>query len=203
MTLTLLNQPPEDPEPADGTLLAPPVGWPAPPDPAVYHELLGEIVNQIAPHTEADPVAILTQLLVSFGAAVGRGAFFQIEATRHHGNEYMCLVGDSARGRKGSSWDHVRRLILAADPSLEPRILTGLSSGEGLIWAVRDPTAQDPGIPDQRDRPRSPARGRATTGTHNRTDPPRRSRPRAVASRLPQARHLTAGRDHRPDHRPR
>jgi Protein of unknown function (DUF3987) len=61
-----------------------------------------------------------------------------------------CLVGDSSRSRKGSSWDHVRRLIIGADPSLEPRVLTGLSSGEGVIWAVRDPTAQDPGIPDQR-----------------------------------------------------
>jgi hypothetical protein len=150
MTLSLLDQPPEEPTHADDTLLAAPAGWPAPPDRAVYHELLGEIVGTIAPHTEADPVAILTQLLVSFGAAVGRGTYFQVEATRHHGNEYMCLVGDSARARKGSSWDHVRRLILDADPSLEPRILTGLSSGEGLIWAVRDPTAQDPGIPDQR-----------------------------------------------------
>jgi hypothetical protein len=150
MTLSLLNPLPEDPQPADSTLLTPPAGWPAPPDRAVYHELLGEIVGRIAPHTEADPIAILTQLLVSFGAAVGRGAWFQVEATRHHPNEYMCLVGDSARARKGSSWDHVRRLIIDADPSLEPRVLTGLSSGEGLIWAVRDPTAQDPGISDQR-----------------------------------------------------
>ena len=148
-TLSLLDQP-EDPQPADPGTLPPPAGWPAPPDQAVYHELLGEIVNRIAPHTEADPVAILTQLLVAFGAAVGRGAWFQVEATRHHPNEYMCLVGDSARSRKGSSWDHVRRLIIDADPSLEPRVLTGLSSGEGVIWAVRDPTAQDPGIPDQR-----------------------------------------------------
>jgi hypothetical protein len=62
----------------------------------------------------------------------------------------MCLVGDSSRARKGSSWDHVRRLIIDADPSLQPRILTGLSSGEGVIWAVRDPSGQDPGIPDQR-----------------------------------------------------
>jgi hypothetical protein len=147
--LSLLDQP-EDPQPADPGTLPPPAGWPAPPERAVYHELLGEIVNRIAPHTEADPVAILTQLLVSFGAAVGRGAWFQVEATRHHGNEYMCLVGDSSRARKGSSWDHVRRLIIDADPSLEPRVLTGLSSGEGLIWAVRDPTAQDPGISDQR-----------------------------------------------------
>ena len=150
MTLSLLDQPPDDDQPAGGELLPAPAGWPAPPDRAVYHELLGEIVGRIAPHTEADPVAILTQLLVSFGAAVGRGAYFQVEATRHHPNEYMCLVGDSARARKGSSWDHVRRLIIDADPSLEPRVLTGLSSGEGVIWAVRDPTTQDPGISDQR-----------------------------------------------------
>jgi hypothetical protein len=149
-SLSLLDQPPHDDQPVGSELLPAPAGWPAPPDRAVYHELLGEIVNRIAPHTEADPVAILTQLLVSFGAAVGRGAYFQVEATRHHPNEYMCLVGDSARARKGSSWDHVRRLILGADPSLEPRVLTGLSSGEGVIWAVRDPTAQDPGISDQR-----------------------------------------------------
>jgi len=148
MTLSLLDPPPDE-QPAD-TTLAPPDGWPAPPDPAVCHELLGEIVKTIAPHTEADPVAILTQLLVAFGAAVGRGAWFTVEATRHHPNEYMLLCGDSSKARKGSSWDHVRRLIAQVDPHLERRILTGLSSGEGLIWAVRDPTAQDPGITDQR-----------------------------------------------------
>jgi hypothetical protein len=150
MTLSLLDPPPEDPQPTDAGTLPPPAGWPAPPAPAAYHELLGEIVTRIAPHTEADPVAILTQLLVSFGAAVGRGAWFSVEATRHHPNEFMLLVGDSSKARKGSSWDHVRRLIAAVDPTLEQRILTGLSSGEGLIWAVRDPTAQDPGIADQR-----------------------------------------------------
>jgi hypothetical protein len=148
MTLSLLDQP-EDPQPADAAL-PPPAGWPAPPAPAVYHELLGEIVKTITPHTEADPVAILTQLLVSFGAAVGRGAWFTVEATRHHPNEFMLLCGDSSKARKGSSWDHVRRLIAQVDPQLERRILTGLSSGEGLIWAVRDPSAQDAGIADQR-----------------------------------------------------
>ena len=136
--------------PVNNSLLAAPADWPAPPDPIVYHELIGEIVNTISPHTEADPVALLTQLLIAFGAAVGRRAWFQVEATRHAPNEFMLLVGDSARARKGSSWDHVRRLISIVDPSLEPRVLTGLSSGEGLIWAVRDPTSQDPGHADQR-----------------------------------------------------
>jgi hypothetical protein len=149
-SLSLLDQPPPDDRPSAATVLSAPAGWPAPPDPAVYHQLLGEIVTRIAPHTEADPVAILTQLLVAFGAAVGRGAWFEVEATRHHPNEFMLLVGDSSKARKGSSWDHVRRLIADVDPSLEHRVLTGLSSGEGLIWAVRDPNGQDAGISDQR-----------------------------------------------------
>ena len=95
--LTLLDQPAAGQTvPGDDGTLAPPAGWPAPPDRAVYHELLGEIVNTIAPHTEADPIAILSQLLVAFGAAAGRGAYFTVEATRHAPNEFMLLVGDSS-----------------------------------------------------------------------------------------------------------
>ncbi|HET7378992.1 MAG TPA: hypothetical protein VFJ24_03025 [Gaiellales bacterium] len=138
-----------DPPPC-AMLLAPSRGWPAPPGPAAYQGLLGEIVKRLEPETEADPVAILSQLLVAFGTAVGRDAYFEIEATRHHPHEFLLLVGESARSRKGSSWDHVRRLICEADPTLCARILTGLSSGEGLVWAVRDPTAQDAGISDRR-----------------------------------------------------
>jgi hypothetical protein len=131
-------------------LLAAPPGWPAAPGPAAYHGLIGEIVRKLEPETEADPVAILTQLLVAFGTAVGRGAYFEIEATRHHPQEFLLLVGESSRARKGTAWDHVRRLICEADPTLSGRILTGLSSGEGLVWAVRDPAGSDPGASDRR-----------------------------------------------------
>jgi hypothetical protein len=148
--LSLLDQPPEDPQPTGELTLPVPAGWPAPPDPAAYHGLAGDIVNMLAPHTEADPVAILAQLLVAFGAATGRGAWFTVEATRHHPNEFVVLVGDSAKARKGSSWDHVARVLTRADASLSARILTGLSSGEGLIWAVRDGTRDDRGPSDQR-----------------------------------------------------
>ncbi|MGH2928472.1 MAG: hypothetical protein ACRDL8_09735, partial [Solirubrobacteraceae bacterium] len=145
--LSLLDQPPDqEQQPSSALSLPVPDGWPAAPDQAVYHGLAGEIVTRIAPETEADPVAILSQLLVAFGAAVGRGAFFQVEATRHHPNEFLVLIGDSARSRKGSSWDHVHRLIIGADSSINARILTGLSSGEGLIISVRDPAGQDPGV---------------------------------------------------------
>jgi hypothetical protein len=138
-----------NPSPASTELPAPD-GWPEPPDAAAYHGLPGAIVEKIAPHTEADPVAILTQLLIAAGALIGRDAFFQIEATRHHPNEFLVLVGDTAKARKGSSFDHVARLLTDADPAFQARLSTGLSSGEGLIWAVRDPAGPDPGAPDPR-----------------------------------------------------
>jgi hypothetical protein len=130
-------------------LPAPP-GWPEPPGADAYQGLAGQLVERAAPHTEADPAAILGQLLVAFGAAVGRGAYFSVEATRHHPNEFLVLVGDSAKARKGSSWDHVQRLLCRADPALGGRVSTGLSSGEGLVWAVRDPAGADPGTTDPR-----------------------------------------------------
>jgi hypothetical protein len=110
-TLSLLDQPDDDPQPSGALTLPVPAGWPAPPDPAVYHGLAGEIVNTIAPETEADPVAILSQLLVAFGAAVGRGAWFQVEATRHHPNQFLCAA---------------RRLVVSpAQPGVNRREVTG------------------------------------------------------------------------------
>jgi hypothetical protein len=142
------------PDPATGqptgATLPAPAGWPAPPDDAAYHGLPGAIVAKIAPNTEADPVAILIQLLVACGALIGRGAHFQIEATLHHPNEFAILIGASSKARKGSSFDHVAKLMTEADPSFPSRLSTGLSSGEGLIWTLRDPQGQDPGNPDKR-----------------------------------------------------
>ena len=127
-----------------------PPGWPDDPPACVYSGLAGAIVQLIAPHTEADPVAILGQLLVGAGSVVGRGAWFSVEATRHHANEFVVLVGESAKARKGSSFDHVARLLARADPDFPKRTRTGLSTGEGLVWVVRDPAGSDPGAEDPR-----------------------------------------------------
>jgi hypothetical protein len=148
--VSLFDQPTGDGRPRALPLPPPPADWPVAPGQAAYHGLPGQIVTRIAPHTEADPAAILTQLLVCCGALIGRDAFFQVEATRHHPNEFLVLVGDSAKARKGSSFDHVTRLLTQADPAFTSRLTTGLSSGEGLIWAVRDPAGQDPGAVDKR-----------------------------------------------------
>jgi len=108
------------------------------PDAALYG-LAGEIVRAIDPHTEADPAAVLLQFLVAFGSVIGRKAFYQVEATRHYPNLFAVIVGDSSKARKGTSWGHILRVFGTADPDWKSnRVMGGLSSGEGLIWAVRD-----------------------------------------------------------------
>jgi hypothetical protein len=108
--------------------------------PEALHGLAGEIVAAIDPFTEADPVAVLAQLLVAFGNAVGRAPYFRVGATEHHVNEYVVLIGATSRGRKGSAWDEVRALLAEVDEEwADDRVRSGLSSGEGLVWAVRDP----------------------------------------------------------------
>jgi hypothetical protein len=114
--------------------------WPAPARTAVLHGPAGEFVERTAPHTEADPMALLAQFLVAFGAAAGRNVHYVVEATEHRLNEFVILVGPSGKGRKGSAWDHVEALLRAVDgPFAERCVASGLASGDGLIWEVRDP----------------------------------------------------------------
>jgi hypothetical protein len=106
---------------------------------AAFHGVLGEIVNAIAPHTESDVAALLVQLLVGFGNVIGRRAHYMVESDRHFGNLFAVIVGESSRARKGTSSKRVRATLTAVDPLwAEGRVVSGLSSGEGLIAAVRD-----------------------------------------------------------------
>jgi len=136
-------------QPASIALPAP-TGWPAAPAKDAFHGLPGAIVEKIAPNTEGDPVAILTQLLVCCGVLIGRGAHFQVEATLHHPNQFLLLIGETSRGRKGSALDHVTRLLGEVDPAFPARLATGLSSGEGVVWKVRDGDGQHAGAADKR-----------------------------------------------------
>lgn len=139
--------------------------WPQA-DPTMFHSLAGDIVRVLEPHTEADPVALLVQLLTAFGSAIGRRAHFTAEADQHFGNLFVVMVGISAKGRKGTSWGHIKKLFALAAPHWETDcIQSGLSSGEGLIWHIRDAVEKpvknkttgeveletlDPGIEDKR-----------------------------------------------------
>ena len=59
-------------------------------------------------------------------------------------------MGDTSKGRKGSSRGHIQELFKRVDPTwVDTRILGGMSSGEGLTWAVRDPIEKTESIKEK------------------------------------------------------
>lgn len=120
-------------------LLRTPPSWPPPLAQEAFHGLAGDFVKIIEPQTEADPVALLIQFLTVTGNIVGSKPHFRVEADTHYLKIFSVLVGESAKGRKGTSWNHIKNIFGQIDqPWREKRIMSGLSSGEGLIWQVRD-----------------------------------------------------------------
>jgi Protein of unknown function (DUF3987) len=127
-------------------------------------------VRALAPATDADPVALLVQTRLLFGSVVGRGPHFTVGGDKHFTNEFAALVGPTAAGRKGTSAGRVQLAFADLNADwLTRRNLGGTSSGEGLLWVVRDPIRKrertnrgrgcpptyeevesDPGEPDKR-----------------------------------------------------
>jgi hypothetical protein len=113
--------------------------WPEEMDPCAYYGIAGKMVNDIGPHTESDPVALLVQILTAFGVLVGRSPYMQVEGDRHYPNLFDLLIGETSKGRKGTSC-RVRSIFERVHSW--PRVASGLSSGEGLKWQVRDPRTE-------------------------------------------------------------
>lgn len=134
-------------KPPEPTRLPAPEDWPVMPDTA-YHGLAGDIVRACTPHTEADPVAVLASVLVAFGNAAGSAPHAVADFAVHPARLNVCLVGRSAKARKGTSWRVAATVLKPADPGwYKHRIKSGLSSGEGLVAAVKDPDIGESGEP--------------------------------------------------------
>lgn len=124
--------------------------WPQPLSGDAYHGLAGEFVALVAPQTEADPAALLFQYLVALGSMIGRGPHYCVGAERHHVNIFAVCVADSSKGRKGTSWNEVRAFCKLLDIEwFRTRLGGGLSTGEGLIHAVRDPITEQVNIKEK------------------------------------------------------
>jgi hypothetical protein len=126
------------------------------------HGLAGDVVLTVDPHTEADRAAVLLSFLAAVGNVIGRGPHARAEGDVHAANLFVAIVGDTSKGRKGTSWGRVREIVTRAAPDWESRIAGGLSSGEGLIWAVRDPIETRRRARNNEDRERADEEGFVT-----------------------------------------
>jgi hypothetical protein len=107
-----------------------------------FYELAGEIVDAIAPHTEADPAELLVTFLVEFGSACGRNAYCIADGARHYPNKYAVIVGDTSKARIGTT--SLPLGVSSRSPVLRKGTLHGfaavrLSIGdEGAVLVVND-----------------------------------------------------------------
>src|SRR6266568_512346 len=109
------------------------------PDPAMFTGLLGEIADEASLGTEADKVGIYACLLSMAGMQAGPKPHITIGDRRHPLLIWPLLAGRTGSGRKGDAMASALNIMTYAFPiDFDDRIVTGLSTGEGLIWHIRD-----------------------------------------------------------------
>lgn len=120
-------------------------------DEAAYYGLAGDIVRTLKPHTEADPVALFAHLLSEYSAIIGRSCTVLLDD--HHSSLalYVVVVGQTSKARKGTAEKRIKKFVKQSIAEwLRGQYAGNLSSGEGLVYAVRDPIGEDPGVSDKR-----------------------------------------------------
>ncbi|XPV75974.1 MAG: bifunctional DNA primase/polymerase [Desulfovibrio sp.] len=139
--------------------------WPVP-DKAAFYGFAGEFAQFAVEKSEADPIAVLATLLSRFGVEIGDSPHMFV-GEKQFGRMNVVLVGQSSKARKGTSTIPIRELFSFGHKEWTPAQTSQgpLSSGEGLIHAIRDPELKyqvdkssgagenitiDPGVQDKR-----------------------------------------------------
>ncbi len=125
------------------------LGWPTPMGQSALHGLAGQVVERLWPEVESDKPSLLANFLSMAGVLFGREAWAQVGATRHYPFEFVTLIGASSRARKGTGTNLVMSVVEQVEEGFEKnRVLSGLSTGEGLIKALqeKDETTRNQGF---------------------------------------------------------
>ena len=114
-------------------------------EPEAYSGFAGQFVEEAVRNSEASPVAVLLTFLARFGCEVFNpktlGPYYEIGDTKHYPRLFVAICGQTAKARKGTSAKPVERLLDFPSTLYTSSIQVSpgpLSSGEGLIYAVRD-----------------------------------------------------------------
>ena len=133
-------------------------------DPAALPGIVGEFVTEATRQSEADPAAVLFTFLTACAVEFGAYPHLFVGDSRHHARVNAIIVGESSKARKGTSAGPVKRVFAALEGKAQ-HSPGPLSSGEGLVYAVRDEVREwqidrkskvgewvvtDPGVTDKR-----------------------------------------------------
>lgn len=131
--------------------------------PKAFHGILLDFVDITDSNSEASPVAVAANVIAFFCALIGRHAYQHIGDNQIHCRPFFLLVGKSSKARKGTAEGLPRRVFKCVDEILKqknPDHLPlqihggGLSSGEGIAYAIRDASLEgktvDSGVTDKR-----------------------------------------------------
>jgi putative DNA primase/helicase len=117
-----------------------------------YPELVRDVVNAATCSSEAHPVAVAANVLAFFCCAIGRTAYQRIGDATIHARPFFLVIGKSGKARKGTAEHTPREVGRRSDALLRKRHGSedrtrqhagGVSSGEGIGWALRDPREPD------------------------------------------------------------
>jgi hypothetical protein len=113
--------------------------WPKPIAEEAFYGIAGCFVRIVEEHTEADRNWLLVLFLLLAGNVLGRNRYFMVGGDQHFMKIFACAVGPSDQGRKGSANGPVELFFRYGPYAPGLNLLTGVASGEGLIWAIHDP----------------------------------------------------------------
>jgi hypothetical protein len=105
---------------------------------AALYGMAGDFIRAVLPLTEATAPAILAHFLAAVGTLIGPRVYVWAGGKQYARVNHV-LVGPTTRGRKGTAYFLVDRLLeLACKDFWRRQCVDGLSSGEGLIEYLAD-----------------------------------------------------------------
>lgn len=101
---------------------------------------LGEFILELSDYVEPCKESLLIQSLVVLGNLFNKKFYMGISGNKLHTNMFAIILGKTSKARKGTSKRIVETILRDIwGDELKNRIKRGLSSGEGLIYSLRDP----------------------------------------------------------------
>lgn len=110
-------------------------------DEKALYGVLGEIARETTKENEANPFAVMANLIVMLGSIIGRKAYIEIIADKHYPIFFILHVGKASKGKKGTATSIAKTLYQSLKEEitfLPKRVDGGLSTGEGLVNLIHD-----------------------------------------------------------------